>query len=90
MENSENARVRFLDRQCRHLQRSIIGGNLKIIGNVLAVDMSTVKTGDGEMLLHAHVSELSDNDKASIMPFKELKDILNMYSMLYWFSLLQC
>ncbi len=38
--------------------------------------MSTVKTGTGGLLWHAHVSELSDNDKAVIMQIKELKDIL--------------
>ncbi len=37
--------------------------------------MSTFKTGG--LLWHAHVSELSDNDKAAIMQIKELKDILN-------------
>ncbi len=62
MENSENSRVSFLARQCRNLSRSILGGNLKIIGNVLSVEMSTVKTGAGRLLWHAHVSELSDND----------------------------
>ncbi len=54
-----------------------IGGNLKIIGNVLGVKMSTVKTGAGRLLWHAHVFELSDNDKAAIMQIKELKDVLN-------------
>ncbi len=76
MENSGNARVSFLARQCRNLSRSKIGGNFKIIGNVLGVEMSTVKTGAGGLLWHAHVSELSDNDKAVIMQIKELKDIL--------------
>ncbi len=38
-----------------------------IIGNVLGVEMSTVMTGAGGLLWHAHVSELSDNDKAAIM-----------------------
>ncbi len=47
MENSGNARVSFLARHCRNLSRSIIGENLKIIGNVLGVEMSTVKTGAG-------------------------------------------
>ncbi len=77
MENSGNVRVSFLARQCRNLSRSIIGGNLKIIGNVLGVEMSTVKTGVGRLLWHAHVSELSDNDKAAIMQIKELKNVLN-------------
>ncbi len=72
-----NARVSFLARQCRNLSRSIIGGNLKIIGSVLGVEMSTVKTGVGGLLWHAHVSELSDNDKAVIMQIKELKEVLN-------------
>ncbi len=36
-------------------------------------EMSTVKTGAGGLLWHAHVSELSDNDKAAIMQIKELK-----------------
>ncbi len=77
MENSGNARVSFLAKQCRNLSRSIIGGNLKIIGNLLGVEMSTVKTGVGGMLWHARVSEMSDNDKAAIMQIKELKDVLN-------------
>ncbi len=72
MENSGNARVSFLARQCRNLSRSIIGGNLKIIGNVLGVEMSTVKTGVGGLSWLVHVSELSDNDKAAIMQIKEL------------------
>ncbi len=76
MENSGNARVSFLARQCRNLSRSIIGGNLKIIGNVLGVEMSTVKTSAGGLLWHAYVSELSDNDKAAIIQIKELKDVL--------------
>ncbi len=38
---------------------------------------STVKTGTGGLLWHAHVSELSDNDKAAIMQIKELKYVLN-------------
>ncbi len=54
-----------------------MGGNLKIIRNVLCVEMSTVKTGVGGMLWHVHVSELSDNDKAAIMQIKELKEVLN-------------
>ncbi len=54
-------------RQCRNLSRSIIGGNLKIIGNILGVEMSTVKTGAGGLLWQTHVSGLSDNDKAAIM-----------------------
>ncbi len=61
--------------QCRNLSRSIIGGNLKIIGNALGVEMSTVKTGAGGLLWHAHVSELSD--KSAIMQIKVLKDVLN-------------
>ncbi len=69
MENNMNARVSFLARQCRNLSRSKIGGNLKIIGNVL------VKTGVGGLLWHSHVSELSDNDKAAIMQIKVLKDV---------------
>ncbi len=77
MENSDNARVSFLVRQCRNLPRSFMGGNLKIIRNVLCVEMSTVKTGVGGMLWHVHVSELSDNDKAAIMQIKELKEVLN-------------
>ncbi len=77
MENSENARVSFLARQCRNSSRSITGGNLKIRGNVLGVEMSTVKTGTGGLLWHAHVSEVSDNDKAAIMQIKELKEVLN-------------
>ncbi len=76
MENSGNARVSFLAMQCRNLSRSIIGGNLTIIGNVLGVEMSTIETGVGWLLWHAHVSELSDNDKAAIMQIKELKDVL--------------
>ncbi len=39
--------------------------------------MSTVKTGTGGLLWHAHVPELSDNDKSAIMQIKELKDVLN-------------
>ncbi len=70
MENSGNARVSVLARQCRNLSRSIIGGNLKIIGNVLGVEMPTVKTGVGGLLWHTHVSKLSDNDKAAIMQIK--------------------
>ncbi len=58
MENSENARVSFLARQCRNLSTTIIGGNIKIIGNVIGVKMSTVKTGTGGLLWYAHVSEL--------------------------------
>ncbi len=54
-----------------------IGGNFKIIENVLGVEMSTVKTGVGGLLWHAHVSELSDNNKAAIMQIEELKDVLN-------------
>ncbi len=54
-----------------------IGGNLKIIENVLGVEMSTVKTGVGGLLWHARVSELSDNNKAAIMQIEELKDVLN-------------
>ncbi len=77
MENSGNARVIVLARQCRNLSRSIIGGNLKIIGNVLGIEMFTVKIGAGGLLWHAHISELSDNDKAAIMQIKELKDVLN-------------
>ncbi len=57
--------------------KSIIGGNFKIIGNVLGVDLSIVKTGAGGLLWQAHVSELSDNDKAAIMQIKELKEALN-------------
>ncbi len=38
--------------------------------------MFTVKTSAGGLLWHAHVSELSDNDKAAIMQIKELKDVL--------------
>ncbi len=60
MENSDNDRVSFLTMQCRNLPISIIGGNLKIIGNVLCIQMSTVKTGAGWMLWHACVSEVSD------------------------------
>ncbi len=74
---SGNARVSFLFRQCKNLSRSIIGGNLKIIGSILGVEMSTVKTGAGGLLWYAHVSELSDNDKAAIIQIKKLKDILN-------------
>ncbi len=77
VKNSGNARVSFLASQCRNLSRSIIGGNLKIIRNVLGVKMSNVKTGAGGLLWHAHVTELSDNDKAAIMQIEELKDILN-------------
>ncbi len=77
MENSGNARVSFKGRQCRNLSRSIIGGNLKIIGNVLGVEMSTVKTGAVGLLWYVHVFEMSDNDKAAIMQIKELKDVLN-------------
>ncbi len=65
MENRANARVNFLARQCRNSSRSIIGGNLKIIENVLGVEMSTVKASAGGLLWHAHVSELSDNDSGS-------------------------
>ncbi len=39
--------------------------------------MSTVKTGAGELLWHPRVSELSDNDNATIMQIKELKEVLN-------------
>ncbi len=77
MEKSGNARVSFLARQCRNLSRSIIGRNLKIIGNLLGLEMSSVKTCVGGLLWHAHVSELSDNDKAAIMQIKELNDVLN-------------
>ncbi len=72
MENSDNARISFLTRQCRNLPRLIIGGNLKMIGNALGVEMPAVKTGAGGLLWHARVSELSDNDKAAIMQIKEL------------------
>ncbi len=47
--------------------RSIIGGKLKILGNILGVEMSTVKTGAGGLLCYDHVSELSDNNQAAIM-----------------------
>ncbi len=36
-----------------------------------------VKTGAVGLLLHAHVSELSDIDKAAFMQIQELKDVLN-------------
>ncbi len=49
--------------------------------------MSTVKTGAGGLLCHAHVSELSDNDKAAIMQIKELKDVLNGLCKLIGFTL---
>ncbi len=75
VKNSGNARISFLARQCRNLSRSIIGENLKIKGNVLGVEI--IKTGAGGLLWHAHVSELSDNDKAVIMPIKQLKYVLN-------------
>ncbi len=87
MENSENTRVSFLARQCKNLSRSIIGRNLNIIGNVLGVEMSTIKTGAGGLLWHAHVSELSDNDKAAIMQIKELKDVLNSQCDIIGFTL---
>ncbi len=86
-ENSVNARVSFMVRQCRNISRSIIGGNLKIIGNVLGVEMSTVKTCVGGLLWHAHVSELSDNDKAAIMQIKELKDVINCQCEIIGFTL---
>ncbi len=70
MENSGNSRVSFLARQCRNLSRSIIVGNLNIIGNVLSEEISTLKTGVGGLLWYAHVSELSGNDKAAIMQIK--------------------
>ncbi len=66
IENNDNPRACLLARQCRNLPRLIIGGNLKIIGNVLGVEMSTVKTGAVVLLWHAHVSELSDNDKEKL------------------------
>ncbi len=87
MENSENARVSFLAKICRNLSRSIIGGNLKIIGNALGVEMSAVKTGSGVLMWHAHVSELSDNDKVTIMQIKELKEILNSQRVIICFTL---
>ncbi len=49
--------------------------------------MSTVKTGVGGLLWHAHVSELSDNDKAAIMQIKELKDVLNCQCEIIGFTL---
>ncbi len=39
--------------------------------------------GAGGLLWHAHVSELSDNDKAAIMQIKELKDVLNGHVILW-------
>ncbi len=48
-----------------------------MIGNVLGVEMSTVKTGAGGLLWQARVSELSKNDKAAIMQTKELREVLN-------------
>ncbi len=66
-----------------NLARSIIGGNLKIMENIQGVEMSTAKTGG--LLWHAHVSELSDNDKAAIMQSKELKEVLNGQCDVMWF-----
>ncbi len=43
-------RVSFMATQCNNLPRLIIGGNLKIIENVLGVEISTVKTGDGGLI----------------------------------------
>ncbi len=43
----------------------------------MSIVVYTVKTGAWGLLWHAHVSELSDNDKAVIMQIKELKDVLN-------------
>ncbi len=60
---------------------------LKIIGSVLGVEMSTVKTSAGGLLWHAHVSELSDNDKAAIMQIKELKEVLNCQCEIIGFTL---
>ncbi len=80
MENNGNARVSFLARQCRNISRSIIGGNRKIIGNVLGIEMSTVKTGAGGLLWYAHVYELSDNvlnGQCEIIGFT-LKEVENM------------
>ncbi len=37
----------------------------------------SVKTVPGELLWHAHVSELLSNNKAAIMQIKELKEVLN-------------
>ena len=77
MENSKNRRVSFLARLCRDSPRSIIGGNLKTIGNVLGVEISTIRNGAGGLLWQAYVSELSDSDQAAIMQIKELKEVLN-------------
>ncbi len=87
MENSDNARISFLARQCRNLSRSIIGGNLKITGSVLGVEMSTIKARDGGLLWHAHVSELSDNDQVATIQIKELKEVLIGQSDIIGFSL---
>jgi hypothetical protein len=68
MENSKNSRVSFLARQCRNSPISIIGGNLKTIGNVLGVEISTIRTGAGGLLWQAYVSELS-NGQCDIIGF---------------------
>ncbi len=73
--------------QCKNLSRSVIGANIKIIVNVLGVEMSTVKTGAGGLLWHAHISELLYNDKASIMQIKELKKILDSQCEIIGFTL---
>ncbi len=85
MENSDNAaRMSFLARQCRNLPISIIGGNLNIIVNVLGVEMSTVNTGAGGLLWHAHVSELSDNNKAP-NAHQRTKISFKLSMWYYWF-----
>ncbi len=73
--------------QCKNLSRSVIGANIKIIVNVLGVEMSTVKTGAGGLLWHAHISELLYNDKAAIMQIKELKKILDSQCEIIGFTL---
>ncbi len=68
------------------IPKSIIGGNLKTIGNVLGVYMSTVITGVWDLMWHDHVSVFSDNDQAVVMQIKEDKDILNSQCNIIGFS----
>ncbi len=53
----------------------------------MGVEMSAVKTGSGGLMWHAHVSELSDNDKVAIMQIKELKEVLNSQRVIICFTL---
>ncbi len=63
MEHSDNGTVSFLASNAG--THHDILGNLKTIGNILGIHMSTsVKTGAGGKLWHDQISGLSDNDQA--------------------------